>query len=182
MDFWQFIDSHTSRPFSIETTSESIETALRKLEESEVLAYCHAYSDAMDKAYTWDLWGIAYLFNGGCGDDSFMDFRSNLIALGREAFDRALSDPESLLDIQGLDHDELFEEGLLYVGPTVYESLSGKPSARKPAPDEPTGKEWSESREDLMVRYPKAWAKYGWEETLDVYSSEKSKRPWWKFW
>ena len=168
MDFWQFIESHTNQPLSIESTSESIETALRELDESEVLAYCQAFYEAMDRAYTWDLWGVAYLINGGCGDDTFMDFRSSLVALGQEAFDRATSDADSLLEIQELDHSELFEEGLLYVGPTVYESMSDKQLSRAPSPDKPAGTEWSESREELMQRFPKAWAKYGWEENQET--------------
>jgi len=49
----------------------------------------------MDEAYTWELWGVAYLINGGCSDYSFMDFRGSLIAMGKEIFDKEISDAES---------------------------------------------------------------------------------------
>jgi hypothetical protein len=33
----------------------------------------------MDRGYSWELRGAAYVINDGCGDDTFNDFRSSLI-------------------------------------------------------------------------------------------------------
>ena len=38
----------------------------------------------MDDSYRWDLWGAAYLANGGCSDDGFDYFRGWLIGQGRK--------------------------------------------------------------------------------------------------
>lgn len=194
MDFWKFIETHAVTAPSIEAACGALEAALQNLTEPEVLEYCQGFDAAMDKAYTWDLWGIAYLVNGGCSDDTFMDFRSCLVACGQNIFERAVADPESLLSIPQSNLSALFEEGILYVGPTVYESISGKTPQRRVSPSDPRGAPWDETREDLMRRFPKAWTQYGWEEqpaasiasppiiaTPPNITSPPSK-PWWKFW
>ena len=38
-----------------------------------------------ERAYTWDLWGAAYVIEDGCSDDCFRDFRAYLISLGPHA-------------------------------------------------------------------------------------------------
>jgi hypothetical protein len=50
-------------------------------------------------SYRWDLWGAAYLLNGGCSDDGFEYFRGWLIAQGHEVFERVLEDPDVLADL-----------------------------------------------------------------------------------
>jgi hypothetical protein len=60
------------------------------------------FDDCEDRAYSYELWAAAYIIGHGCSDDSFSDFRSTLISMGRETFERALEDPESLAD---MDYD-----------------------------------------------------------------------------
>lgn len=182
MDFWKFVETHAATAPSIEAACGALEAALANVTEAEVLEYCQGFYVAMDKAYTWDLWGVAYLIQGGCSDDAFMDFRSCLIACGQDIFERAVADPESLLSIPQSNLSTLFEEGLLYVGPAVYESISGHAPARPVSPAEPSGSAWEETREDLMQRFPKAWAQYGWEEQPDEVIVPLPSKPWWRFW
>ena len=51
----------------------------------------------MDRAYRQELWGAAYLINGGCSDDGFVYFLGWLIAQGRDVYQAALPDPDSLV-------------------------------------------------------------------------------------
>ncbi|WP_412769018.1 DUF4240 domain-containing protein [Micromonospora zamorensis] len=44
------------------------------------------------------MWAAAYLIGGGCSDDSFIDFRAGVIALGREWYERVLVSPDGLAD------------------------------------------------------------------------------------
>lgn len=194
MDFWKFIETHAAAAPSIEAACGALEMALQELPEPEVLAYCQEFYAAMDKAYTWDLWGVAYLIQGGCSDDAFMDFRSCLVACGQDIFERAVADPEFLLSIPQSNLSALFEEGILYVGPAVYESISGQTPQRPVGPSDPLGAPWEETREDLMQRFPKAWALYGWEEPQAASMAQPPiiatppnvtpppSKPWWKFW
>ena len=55
--------------------------------------------DQFWRAYRWDSWAAAYSIGSGCSDDGFTDFRYFLISMGREVFERALADPESLLSV-----------------------------------------------------------------------------------
>jgi hypothetical protein len=54
------------------------------------------FADLVRQAATWDLYGAAYLIGGGCDDGGFEDFRFGLVAAGREIYDNALSDADSL--------------------------------------------------------------------------------------
>ncbi|MEU1251459.1 DUF4240 domain-containing protein [Micromonospora arida] len=51
----------------------------------------------------WDVWAAAYLIGGGCSDDSFIDFRAGVIALGREWYERVLASPTDWLTIPRYD-------------------------------------------------------------------------------
>jgi hypothetical protein len=53
----------------------------------------------MADSYRGDLWGAAYLINGGASDDGFDYFRGWLIAQGREVFEAAVADPDSLAGV-----------------------------------------------------------------------------------
>ncbi|MFI1225086.1 MULTISPECIES: DUF4240 domain-containing protein [unclassified Streptomyces] len=69
---------------------------LATLEPAEIVDFAVTAEEVTDSAYRWPLWNAAYLIEGGCGDDGFMDFRDGLVLLGREVFTRAVADPDSL--------------------------------------------------------------------------------------
>ncbi|MGM7422674.1 DUF4240 domain-containing protein [Cellulosimicrobium sp. CpK407] len=71
---------------------------VERLTADEMLAFVDVAGDVSDDAYAWPLWGAAYLVEGGCSDDGFMDFRDGLVLAGRAAFERAVADPDSLAD------------------------------------------------------------------------------------
>jgi hypothetical protein len=50
-------------------------------------------------AYTVDLWGAAYLINGGSSDDGFYYFRCWLVGMGKKVYENALANPDSLADV-----------------------------------------------------------------------------------
>ncbi|CAO0826835.1 hypothetical protein SMICM17S_08698 [Streptomyces microflavus] len=69
---------------------------LAALEPAEIIDFAVTAYEVTASAYRWPLWNAAYLIEGGCGDDGFMDFRDGLVLLGREAFTRAVAGPDSL--------------------------------------------------------------------------------------
>jgi hypothetical protein len=71
---------------------------VERLGADEILAFAAAADDVTDAAYGWTVWGAAYLVEGGCSDDGFMDFRDGLILAGRGTFERVVADPDSLAD------------------------------------------------------------------------------------
>ena len=61
-------------------TAILLEQAAEEIEEFAILFHrFHA------QAYRNDLWAAAYIMNGGCSTDGFMDFRSWLIARARQS-------------------------------------------------------------------------------------------------
>ncbi len=101
------------------------EKLLGELAPDEVVAFQRAFDDRMREACRWDLWGAACIIEEGCSDDGFTDFRSWLISMGRDVFESALRDPESLVDVASADGVEVcsFEE-FQYIPGQVYEELT----------------------------------------------------------
>ncbi|CAO0826683.1 hypothetical protein SMICM17S_03662 [Streptomyces microflavus] len=56
---------------------------LAALEPAEIIDFAVTAYEVTASAYRWPLWNAAYLIEGGCGDDGFMDFRDGLVLLGR---------------------------------------------------------------------------------------------------
>ncbi len=132
---------------------------LRRLSLDEVRSFQDHFDDCDDRAYSWELWAAAYIIHGGCSDDSFSDFRSTLISMGRQTYESALADPPWLADIN-YDAEVATYEGYQYVPATVRTELGvTEPLPRtKPAPAEPSGQEWDE--DTVADLYPKLAAKY----------------------
>ena len=71
---------------------------VERLSPDEILAFADVAGAVARDAYAWPVWGAAYLVEGGCSDDGFMDFRDGLVLAGRASFERAVADPDSLAD------------------------------------------------------------------------------------
>ncbi|MGW0646577.1 MULTISPECIES: DUF4240 domain-containing protein [Streptomyces] len=98
---------------------DALTDVLAALEPERIAAFAVTAVGVTDSAYRWPLWNAAYLIEGGCGDDGFMDFRDGLALLGRETFTRALADPDALADLPVVGRMGRGERG--WIG---YESLS----------------------------------------------------------
>ena len=175
--FWNIIDA-TKRTGRRERL-EALRDEIRKLSAAEIAGFDHEFDRQMRHSFTWDLWGAAYVINGGCSDDGFDYFRSWLISLGRRTFQQALADPDSMADetevLRAREDDEGVQfEKFAYVAQLVHEEKTGQPIPSDPAgvpPDqEPAGEPWSETGDDLRKRFPRLWAKFG-------ASEEKESRP-----
>jgi len=158
--FWKLVDQvkETKKP------EVAVAKLLRKLTPSEIIAY-QEHFDILDRqAYRWDLWGAAYIMGGGCSDDGFIDFRYGLIALGRDIYESAIKNPDSLAEqrIQGEISNELFG----YAAEEAYEELTDEEDMPRLLPPKkrpkPLGEEWDfdDARQNAR-RLPKLWAKYG---------------------
>jgi len=129
------------------------------LPHEEVLDFDRHFTKFMYDAYNWNLWGAAYVIEGGCSDDGFMDFRSWLISMGGDVYEKALANPETLVDAGANQTVEVcaFEE-FQYVPAEVYGDEIDHGFEH---PTEPAGEPWDEEGDDLRNRYPKLWEKFG---------------------
>jgi hypothetical protein len=143
-----------------ECIEDALYTVLSRLPSEEVAGFEDVFNRLHNAAYHHDLWAAAYIMNGGCSDDGFIDFRYQLIMKGRHVYEEAIRDAQTLTStfVGGY-------EGVQYVPNKVYKEKTGReipygqfaPPA-KPYRREPEGEQWKEN--DLPVRFPKLWAKY----------------------
>ncbi|SDZ26294.1 Protein of unknown function [Micromonospora pattaloongensis] len=97
--FWTLIDqARAGGDGDTETVAARLESALADLEPSEIVGWDRHLWRVLAASYREDLWGAAYLINGGCSDDGFDYFRGWLMAQGREVFARAVAEPDSLAE------------------------------------------------------------------------------------
>jgi hypothetical protein len=158
-EFWSLIESACSG-LDTDDRADAVQEALEELPAEEIISFDTHFHELMAAAYTWRLWGAAYLINGGCSDDGFDYFRGWLIARGRKAFELALSDPDSLAGLPEVEEDIECED-ILNVAHSAYESVAGKeiPATRISQPD--LGESWDFDDEDEMrSRYPKLFARF----------------------
>ena len=98
-EFWAHISATRPRRYDADAHADALTSRLAGLPEGDILDFVHHWDAAGARAYRQDLWGAAYLVNGGCSDDGFQYFRWWLILQGRAAFDAALADPDSLVEV-----------------------------------------------------------------------------------
>ncbi len=165
--FWKLIDaSREHAGGDLDEQVAELRARLEQLEPDEIVDFGKLFADYWGRAYTWDLWGAAYILGGGCSDDGFLDFRGWLVSRGERVYEEALRDPETLVQVVDADAgDECQFEGFQYVARDVWKKktrnrLGDFPVTEITQPDEPLGEPWSEEGDDLQRRFPKLWRKF----------------------
>ncbi|MFE5550216.1 DUF4240 domain-containing protein [Streptomyces sp. NPDC056534] len=130
---------------------------LARLSPEKIANFAVRHIEVRRSAYQWPVWGAAYLVEGGCSDDGFMDFRDGLILLGRDVFTRTLRDPDTLADLPVVasmadDDGWIGYESLSCLIKDAYHTATGETESLEVGierfmqdvalPDEPTGECW----------------------------------------
>jgi len=160
--FWKIIEqSREEADGDSEEQLEILGDLLHELPPDEIVSFDRHLSEYHARADHWDLWGAAYIIGGGCSDDGFLDFRGWLISRGEHAYEAAMADPESLVNVVK-DHDGNCQvEGYQYIASQVWEEKTGKsefPSHDLPRGQDTAGTQWKE--EDLAAKFPKLRKKF----------------------
>jgi len=165
--FWLIIERATKAAHDPDARVEALRTGLRELTLEEIISFEVAFRRYLNKAYTWDLWGAAYVINGGCSDDGFEYFRRWLVSRGRDVYEAALATPDSLAQLDAQPGPWEFEE-IYYVALEVFKEKGGEGDVRDHAEPEaglggpePSGEPFAEDEEHLARRYPKLWQRFG---------------------
>jgi len=169
-EFWRIIGRAAESAHDPAAQVNALRTALRELSVEEIVSFEVAFRRYLNQAYTWNLWGAAYVVHGGCSDDGFEYFRRWLVSRGRDIYEAALADPDglALLDPQpGPDDVWEFEE-IYYVATDVFSEKGGHGDVRDQSEREaglggpqPSGEPFSEDEEHLARRYPNLWRRFG---------------------
>lgn len=166
--FWDLIDtSRSASAGDAEQQLVELGRLLDALSPEAIVDFHHVFYSYFVKAYTWPLWGAAYVIGGGCSDDGFDYFRGWLISRGEQVFDLALENPDSLASVIN-EEDENTEcqvEGWQSVAVEAWCRKTGQGYSAFPnrpvehASNDPTGEEWSE--DDLDRLYPQLAGRFG---------------------
>jgi hypothetical protein len=155
---WSLVREARTAPGGPSEHATELERLLRAKSPSEIEDFARIQGELMRDSYRWDLWGAAYVINQGCSDDGFDYFRGWLLVQGRDVWDAALRDPETLAEIP-MGGDVQCEDAL-YVASKAYEESTGTTlPPQHPQPSEPTGVPWNES--DLEALFPRLWKRFG---------------------
>jgi hypothetical protein len=142
---------------------EAIGEKLSDCSPEEIVSFQTMLEERLVQAYTVDLWGAAYLMNGGCSDDGFLYFRLWLVARGQKVYEAAVANPDSLARIADPENDDLELELLISLAAEVYEETTGDeiPAANVKWPDAPIGTNWDYDDDAAMrAHFPKLAAIY----------------------
>jgi hypothetical protein len=151
--FWILIQSaHDASGGDMNKKCEAIKASIAKLTKNDALEFFRIFQELRQRAFSWPLWGAAYVIHGGCGDDSFDDFRTSLISRGRLAYEKAMADPDSLAD-DDIDEETWFFEGFQYAVRQSVEAVAGPSIPNVPHPLKPTGTQWLE--DEVYKLFPK---------------------------
>lgn len=168
--FWSLIDATIGDDGA--RTSGMLD-AFDKLSLDELIGFDLALDARMDAANSWDLWGAAYVANGGASDDGFVYFRYWLISRGRKAFEIIVRNPDDLADIVPKGTTDVLEgEAFGSMAAIQWVERSGKDfvdlEKRKaefagcgPVIKEPSGTPFHDDPAGLKKRYPKLWRRFG---------------------
>jgi hypothetical protein len=169
-DFWDLIERSGQKEADPDDRAEWLTEQLVKLSPAEIVDFRKLLDAQFDRSDTWHMWGAADLICGGVSDDIFYYFQAWLVGLGRETFERAVADPDTLADVarvreladdlDDVDDDELPDwEQLDYVPDDAYEEKTGEALAAV-VPDRlergPAEEEWDlDDQAEQERRYPR---------------------------
>jgi hypothetical protein len=158
-EFWTIVSRvHDASGGDMDEKCQLLREELNQLSDIDVRDFSHHLGDAADRAYSYGLWAAAYIIFGGCSDDSFDDFRHNIISCGRRTYETVVANPDSLADL-AIDEDQIAFEGYQYVPTEVYQDKTGElPMRVTPLPSNPSGTAWKD--EDLPPLCPKLYKRY----------------------
>ncbi|MDN3245492.1 MULTISPECIES: DUF4240 domain-containing protein [unclassified Streptomyces] len=135
--FWKLIEECRRQAQGPDERLAWLRGALTRRSLAEVVQFQVRLDEVTHEAFTWDLWAAAdRIFGGWCSDDGFCYFGLWMVGLGRDAFSRALADPDSLADVPEVqclvgrpremwNDDWPGWESLDYVAMEAYGSLTG---------------------------------------------------------
>lgn len=157
-EFWALV-SRNSPDETQESLAERLKASLTPMDNEALKAFDKFFGQQMRKAYTWQLWGAAYVITGCDTDYGFAEFRSFVISLGQEWFERVIANPDELAKLPGWPtvdgYAYPFVEDLDLIAGQLYEDRTGEELPFVPSGSvNPAGKKFSSRPKDLKAAYP----------------------------
>lgn len=124
--FWEIIE--LSKADDPQDQLDNLVELLSVLTADEIFGFDYQLDKHLESSYNPELWAAAYIVCGGCSDDAFDYFRAWLISRGRETYENALENPDSLINVFKDADESVFPENeeILYAALDAYEEATGK--------------------------------------------------------
>ena len=124
-DFWALVETAKGKagPDPLHRPAE-LTSALKSTDPSDIERFQSRYLEIRHEADTEGLRAAAHLVHKGCSDVEFVHFRDWLISEGKDVFEAAVADADSLADLgpRGLYSLEAFG----YAAKRAYKSVAGR--------------------------------------------------------
>ncbi len=168
--FWQIVERTAPSDNDADAQMEALRGILHELPLEQIISFETAFRRYLNAAYTWDLWGAACVIHGGCSDDGFEYFRRWLVSRGRDTYESATADPDSLARFDGQSGPEgIWElEEIYYIANRIFSEKGGEGDVRSYSEPEaglggpgPSGEPFDEDDAHLARRYPNLWRRFG---------------------
>ena len=157
-EFWQLVtrDSCTQ---SNQALSDQLKQRLTPLSDEELAAFDKHFSQQMRRCYLWSIWGAAYVLTGIDSEYEFAEFRSFLISLGQEWFEKILTNPDTLAQLPEYplvdNYPYPFLDEYDLIAGQLYEARTGKELPFVPSGQAtPVGKKFDSRPKMLKKTYP----------------------------
>ena len=174
-EMWALFDTAKTKGKDIEEQMEWLVTALSRKSAADIIRFEDVFSHALNRSYTSHLWAAAYVVLGGCSDDAFDDFRAWLLYQGKDVYEAAIKQPETIIPIleQVEKQGEMpMLEDLLLLSVYAFEEKTGleddhfyrlQEQWNEKISEQPEIEfDWDEEdEEELRRRFPLLWEKYG---------------------
>ncbi|MFJ8259486.1 DUF4240 domain-containing protein [Peribacillus asahii] len=178
--FWELLEKCKEKGEDVEEQIEWLITHLSRKSVKDIIKFDFIFNRYYAKSYTSHLWAAAYIVMGGCSDDCFDYFRAWLLYLGKDEYEAAIENPETLLPYFKLleEQEEIPQlEELLFVASSAYEEKTGLDDEEYYKLYEQLTNadfiqpeiefDWDEDDEEgLRNKFPALWTAYG-ESPLD---------------
>ena len=148
--FWELITRNREKSENQFEFIDNLYLQLQTFKPNEMRKFDKFISVKMNELNHWDIWALAYIVRGGCGDDAFDDFRAWVISKGERVFQ--LVKTLEIEKIKNIFNADPQLEDLLYITERAYEFKTNemmKPFRTKYKEIE--GKQWKES--ELKTKY-----------------------------
>ncbi|MBL8552046.1 MAG: DUF4240 domain-containing protein [Hyphomonadaceae bacterium] len=139
-----------------------LENRLRALPPHDIMQFCLALRQELNRAHIQPLWAAAYIMCGAGSEEGFDCFKAWVMLQGRDYFEAALTDPDCLADIPEIDYSVC--EHFLVLADHVHHDLTGEypDYAPSPRPHLAFTDRWDfDFVEGIRESLPRLWARYG---------------------
>lgn len=124
--FWDIVHSSIKNTKNQDAQERFLVNEIAKLTPKQMIGFRLRTDKLLYDTYNSEMWCAGYIMNGGCSDDGFEYFRNWIISLGKEKYQKAKENTDSLISEYNTSTEFYEFEGFWYVALTAFNNKTGK--------------------------------------------------------